>query len=131
MTRACFVFHYHFRYDWTKTKDKKKQKQRQASLFPRTIDIWMEPAAKDRVLSHSVETFKTGLIVEIIANDFIIIEIMLCLFNFMFQWGAVVVVIVCSAWFTYRLGRLKPKASKSKGLLAKVYNIVDTVIGLS
>ena len=89
----------------------------------------MEPAAKDIVLSHSVETFKTGLIVEIIANDFIIIEIMLCLFNFMFQWEAVV--IVCSAGFTYRLGRLKPKASKSKGTLAKVCNIVDTVIGLS
>ena len=36
-----------------------------------------------------------------------------------------------SAGFTYRLDRLKPRASKLWGPPAKVYNIFNTVIGLS
>ena len=40
-------------------------------------------------------------------------------------------VITCCARFTYRLGRLKPRASKARGPSAKVYNIFDTVICLS
>ena len=36
-----------------------------------------------------------------------------------------------SAGFTYRLNRLKPRASKFRGTVAKVYNIFNTVIGLS
>jgi hypothetical protein len=36
-----------------------------------------------------------------------------------------------SAGFTYRLDRLKPRASKSRGPPTKVYNIFNTVIGLS
>jgi len=40
-------------------------------------------------------------------------------------------VCVCSTRFTYMLGRLKPRASKFKEHLAKVYNIFDTVIGHS
>jgi hypothetical protein len=36
-----------------------------------------------------------------------------------------------SAGFTYRLDRLKPRASKFRGPPAKVYNIFKTVIGLS
>ena len=37
----------------------------------------------------------------------------------------------CSAGITYRLNRLKPRASKFTGPPTKVYNIVNTVIGLS
>jgi hypothetical protein len=36
-----------------------------------------------------------------------------------------------SAGFTYRLDRLKPRFSKFRGPPAKVYNIFNTVIGLS
>ena len=36
-----------------------------------------------------------------------------------------------STEFTYRLDRLKPRASKLRGSPAKVYNTFDTVIGLS
>jgi len=36
-----------------------------------------------------------------------------------------------SAGFTYRLDRLKPRAITFRGPLAKVYNIFNTVIGLS
>jgi hypothetical protein len=36
-----------------------------------------------------------------------------------------------STGFTYRLDRLKPRASKFRGPLLKVYNILNTVIGLS
>jgi hypothetical protein len=36
-----------------------------------------------------------------------------------------------SAGFTYRLDRLKPRASKFRGPPAKVYNIFNTVIRLS
>ena len=36
-----------------------------------------------------------------------------------------------STWYTYRLNRLKPKASTFRGPPAKVYNIFNTVIGLS
>jgi hypothetical protein len=36
-----------------------------------------------------------------------------------------------SAGFTYRLDRLKPRASTFRGPPAKVYNIFNTVIGLS
>ena len=36
-----------------------------------------------------------------------------------------------SAGFTYRLNRLKPRASKFRGSPARVYNIFNTVIGLS
>ena len=36
-----------------------------------------------------------------------------------------------SAGFAYRLNRLKPRASKFRGPLAKMYNIFNTVIGLS
>ena len=36
-----------------------------------------------------------------------------------------------SARFTYRLDRLKPRASKLRGAPTKVYNIFNTVIGLS
>jgi hypothetical protein len=36
-----------------------------------------------------------------------------------------------SAGFTYRLNRLKPRASKFREPLAKMYNIFNTVIGLS
>ena len=36
-----------------------------------------------------------------------------------------------SSGFTYRLDRLKPRASKYRGLPAKVHNIFNTVIGLS
>jgi hypothetical protein len=35
-----------------------------------------------------------------------------------------------SARFTYRLDRLKPRASKFRGPPLKVYNIFNTVIGL-
>lgn len=35
-----------------------------------------------------------------------------------------------SAGFTFMLSRLKPRASKSRGPRANVYNIFDTVIGL-
>ena len=35
---------------------------------------------------------------------------------------------VLSAGFPYRLNRLKPRASKFKGPLAKVYNVLNTVI---
>jgi hypothetical protein len=38
----------------------------------------------------------------------------------------------CSAGFTYRIDyRLKPRASKFRELPAKLYNIFNTVIGLS
>jgi hypothetical protein len=36
-----------------------------------------------------------------------------------------------SAGFTYRLDRLKPTTSKFRGPPVKVYNIINTVIGLS
>ena len=36
-----------------------------------------------------------------------------------------------SAGFTYRLDRLKPRASSFKGPPTKVYSIFNTVIGLS
>jgi hypothetical protein len=36
-----------------------------------------------------------------------------------------------NAGFTYRLDRLKPRASECRGPPAKVYNILNTVIGLS
>jgi hypothetical protein len=36
-----------------------------------------------------------------------------------------------SAGFPYRFDRLKPRASKFRGPPAKVYNIFNTVIGLS
>jgi hypothetical protein len=36
-----------------------------------------------------------------------------------------------SSGFTYRLDRLKPRASRCRGLSAKVHTIVNTVIGLS
>ena len=39
--------------------------------------------------------------------------------------------IVCSAGFPYRLDRLKSRASKFRGPPAKVYNVFNTVIGLS
>jgi hypothetical protein len=39
--------------------------------------------------------------------------------------------VVSSAGFTYRLDRLKPRASKFRGPLVKVYNIFNTVIVLS
>ena len=39
--------------------------------------------------------------------------------------------IALSAGFTYRLDRLKPRASKFRGPPAKVYNICNTVVGLS
>ena len=42
-----------------------------------------------------------------------------------------VVIVRSSAGFTYRLDRLKPRASKFKGPPVKVYNIFNTVIGLS
>jgi len=35
-----------------------------------------------------------------------------------------------SAWFTYRLDRLRPRASIFRRVPAKVYNIVNAVIGL-
>jgi hypothetical protein len=38
---------------------------------------------------------------------------------------------VISARFTYRLDRLKPRASKYRGPPTNVYNIFNTVIGLS
>jgi hypothetical protein len=38
---------------------------------------------------------------------------------------------VISAGFTYRLDRLKPRASQFRGPLVKVHNIFNTVIGLS
>jgi len=38
---------------------------------------------------------------------------------------------IISAGFTYRLDRLKPRASKFRGPTAKVYNIFNTVIRLS
>ena len=42
-----------------------------------------------------------------------------------------VVIVRSSAGFTYRLDRLKPRASKFRGPPVKVYNIFKTVIGLS
>jgi hypothetical protein len=39
--------------------------------------------------------------------------------------------VLFSARFTYRLDGLKPRASRFRGPLAKVYNIFNTVIGLS
>jgi hypothetical protein len=39
--------------------------------------------------------------------------------------------VVSSAGFTYRLDRLKPRASIFRGPLVKVYNIFNTVIVLS
>ena len=53
--------------------------------------------------------------------------------NKLWKW---VVMYLCvmdigSAGFTYRLDRLKPRASEFRGTPAKVYNIFNTVIGLS
>jgi len=50
--------------------------------------------------------------------------------------GKWVVMYLCamdigSAGFTYRLNRLKPRASEFRGTPAKVYNIFNTVTGLS
>jgi len=39
--------------------------------------------------------------------------------------------MLCSAGFTYKLDRLKPRASKFRWFPTKVYNIFNTVIGLS
>ena len=54
-----------------------------------------------------------------------------CIMHKYFQW--LIIKSMGSAWFTYRLGRLKPRASTSKGPLAKVYNIfvIVSVIDLS
>jgi hypothetical protein len=41
------------------------------------------------------------------------------------------IMVVSSAGFTYRLDRLKPRASIFRGPLVKVYNIFNTVIELS
>jgi len=39
--------------------------------------------------------------------------------------------MIVSTGFTYRLNRLKPRASKFRWAPVKVYNIFNTVIGLS
>ena len=51
-------------------------------------------------------------------------ETMLCLLSFSTMTSG-------SARFTYRLDRLKPRASTFRGPPAKMYNIFNTVIGLS
>jgi hypothetical protein len=40
-------------------------------------------------------------------------------------------ILILSAGFTYRLDRLKPRASSFRGPPPKVYNIFSTVIELS
>jgi hypothetical protein len=40
------------------------------------------------------------------------------------------VLVIFSAGFTYRLDRLRPRASQFRGPPAKVYNIFNTVIGV-
>ena len=46
-------------------------------------------------------------------------------FNLAMWW------VIISVGFTYRLDRLKPRASRFRGAPAKVFNIFNTVIGLS
>ena len=61
---------------------------------------------------------------------------MFWLFNFYvykWNWRSIYIPTVksCSARFTYRLDRLKPRASTYRGPPAKVYNIFNTVIWIS
>jgi len=47
------------------------------------------------------------------------------------EYVGVTEISTSSAGFTYRLDRLKPRASRFRGPPAKVFNIFNTVIGLS